>query len=113
MLAEFKETFDIPDDYFVAMVTGQPLRNVRAAHPETAGKTTEVQERYRDHFIERHRQLIEETDELREIIALTAALTKKQRRLYLNSLKNNLTVFRSLTAKHGEAGSPLPSPAKD
>ncbi|WJY26482.1 MULTISPECIES: helix-turn-helix domain-containing protein [Sporosarcina] len=113
MLAEFKETFDIPDDYFVAMVTGRPLRDVRAGAPEAAGKTSEIQAAYRDRFVDHHRTLLQESNELREIIAIVASMTEKERRLYLNSIKSNLLVFRSLLRKHGDTGQPLPSPEQE
>ncbi|WP_025785623.1 hypothetical protein [Sporosarcina sp. D27] len=78
-----KRTFDIPDDYFIAMLMGEPLRDVQSPHSKSAGKTSEIREHYRDQFIEHHRQLLEESNELREMIAIAASLSAKQRRIYL------------------------------
>lgn len=107
MLAEMKRTFDIPDDYFIAMLMGEPLRDVRSGTANSAGKTGEIREHYRDQFIEQHRQLLEESNELREIIAIAASLSAKQRRIYFNSIKSNLAVFKSLVTKSGQYAASL------
>lgn len=113
MLAEFKEVFNIPDDYFVAMITGRPLREVRPSAPTPASKTSEIRTVYRDGFVDSHRTLIEESRELREVITLVSSLTAKDRRNYLNSIKGNLHVFRSLLAKQDSDGRTLPSPPQE
>ncbi len=93
LLPVVKETFDVPDDYFLAMVLGTPLKSVRDSKVEQPTKTSEVQERYMDSFIDRHRQLFEDSSELREFVALAATLTEKDRRIFLNSNKALLTLI--------------------
>lgn len=113
MLAEIKRTFEIPDDYFIAMLMGEPLREVRSDTSHSAGKTGEIREHYRDQFIERHRHLLEESNELRELIAIAASLSEKERRIYFNSIKSNLAVFKSLVAKSEQSNTSLPHSEKE
>lgn len=96
MLPVVRETFAIPDDYFLAMVLGTPLKSVRAPGAIQPVKTNEMKERYLDNFIDRHRQLFEENAELREFIALISNLTEKDRRNFLNSHKSILNLFQKL-----------------
>ncbi|MDW0108668.1 helix-turn-helix domain-containing protein [Sporosarcina aquimarina] len=100
MLAEIKRTFDIPDDYFLAMIMGEPLRDVKSKRHEHAGKTNEIRTHYRNQFIEQHRGLLEESNELREVIAIASSLSAKQRRIYFNSIKSNIAVFKSFIDKN-------------
>ena len=111
MLADIKRTFDIPDDYFIAMLLGEPLHDVKSDRPKAESKTGEIHAQYRDQFIEHHRSLLEDHDELREIIAISAFMTEKDRRIYFNSIKSNLTVFRNLLMKY-ETSNPSLAPSK-
>lgn len=83
ILAEMQLTFYIPDDYFKAMLMREPLRDVRSFNSKSAGKTSELREHYRDQFLEHHRELLEESNELREMIAIAASPSAKQCRIYL------------------------------
>lgn len=113
MLAEMKRTFDIPDDYFIAMLMGEPLRDVRSTNSKSAGKTSEIREHYRNQFIEHHRELLEESNELREMIAISASLSAKQRRIYFNSMKSNIAVVKSLVVKSEQPVTPLHPSSKE
>lgn len=93
LLPIVKETFAVPDDYFLAMVLGTPLKSVRDFKMTQPAKTSEVQERYMNSFIDRHRQLFEESSELREFVSLASLLTEKDRRIFLNSNKALLTLI--------------------
>ena len=99
LLPTVKETFNIPDDYFLAMVLGTPLKLVRDTAVLQPVKAQEVKAQYMDSFIDRHRQLFEENPELRELVALISLLTEKDRRIFLNSNKALLTLFYKLTEK--------------
>lgn len=48
MLAEIKRKFDIPDDYFLAMIMGEPLRDVKSKRHGEAGQTNEIRTHYRN-----------------------------------------------------------------
>lgn len=93
LLPIVKETFSIPDDYFLAMVLGTPLKSVRDSTVTQPAKAAEVQEKYMNSFIDRHRQLFEESSELREFVAIASQLTEKDRRIFLNSNKALLSLF--------------------
>ncbi|MBE1555677.1 helix-turn-helix domain-containing protein [Sporosarcina limicola] len=93
LLPIVKETFDIPNDYFLAMVLGDPLKSVRNPEVSQPIKALEVKERYMDSFIDRHRQLFEDSAELREFVTLASTLTEKDRRIFLNSNKSLLTLI--------------------
>ena len=93
LLPVVKETFSIPDDYFLAMILGTPLKAVRDPNISQPVKAAEVQEKYMDSFIDRHRQLFEESPELREFVAIISQMTQKDRRNYLNSNKALLSLF--------------------
>ncbi len=93
LLPVVKETFSIPDDYFLAMILGTPLKAVRDSNISQPVKAAEVQEKYMDSFIDQHRQLFEESPELREFVAIISQMTKKDRRNYLNSNKALLSLF--------------------
>ncbi|WP_342508515.1 helix-turn-helix transcriptional regulator [Sporosarcina sp. FSL K6-2383] len=93
LLPIVKETFAVPDDYFLAMILGTPLKSVRDFKKTQPVKTSEVRERYMDSFIDRHRQLFEESSELREFVALASHLTEKDRRIFLNANKSLLTLI--------------------
>ncbi len=108
-----KQTFAIKDDYFIAMITGVPLRDVRVNRKDSSSPMEEVRVHYRNRFVEHHRELLEESDELRDIIAISASLTEKDRRIYFNSIKSNLVVFRSLTLKIESASESFPYSEKE
>ena len=93
LLPIVKETFSVPDDYFLAMVLGTPLKSVRDFKMTQPANTSEVQERYMNSFIDRHRQLFEDSPELREFVSLASLLTAKDRRMFLNSNKTILTLI--------------------
>lgn len=97
LLPVVKEAFQIPDDYFLAMILGQPLKAVRpeelSSQPE---KAQELKAHYLDSFIETHRELLENDAELRELIALVANFNEKDRRNYLNAHKSLLSLFQKL-----------------
>jgi len=100
LLPVVKETFDIPDDYFLAMILGTPLKLVRDSSSSQPVKAMEVKERYMNSFIDKHRQLFENCPELREFVALAAILTEKDRRIFLNSNKAILTLIQKSAKKH-------------
>lgn len=93
LLPIVKETFAVPDDYFLAMILGTPLKSVRDFKMTQPAQTSEVQERYMNSFMDRHRQLFEESSELREFVSLASLLTEKDRRIFLNSNKALLTLI--------------------
>lgn len=99
LLPVVKETFDIPDDYFLAMILGTPLKLVRDSSASQPVKAMEVKERYMNSFIDKHRQLFENCPELREFVALAAILTEKDRRIFLNSNKAILTLIQKSAKK--------------
>ena len=93
LMAVAKRVFDIPDDYFLAMVLGDPLKSVRADKEDRALQTNELKERYMDSFIDSHRQIFEDSAELREFVTLLATLTEKDRRDFLNVNKKMLELI--------------------
>lgn len=93
LLPIVKETFAVPDDYFLAMVLGTPLKSVRDFKMAQPTKTSEVQERYMNSFMDRYRQLFEESAELREFVSLASLLNEKDRRSFLNANKSMLDLL--------------------
>ncbi|MFS0575853.1 helix-turn-helix transcriptional regulator [Sporosarcina sp. 179-K 3D1 HS] len=93
LLPVVQKTFNIPTDYFMAMIMGEPLKSVREDKENQPIKTNELKERYMDSFIDRHRELFEESAELREFVALLSTLTEKDRRIFLNSNKAMLSLI--------------------
>ena len=102
MLPVVKETFAIPDDYFLAMVLGTPLKSVRTQSQTQPAKTQEMKEQYMNSFIDRHRQLFEESPELRGFVALASNFTEKDRRNFFNAKKSLLTLFLKLSEQKKE-----------
>ncbi|CAM3134067.1 helix-turn-helix transcriptional regulator [Filibacter tadaridae] len=98
-LLSIKKTFNIPDDYFLAMIIGTPLKSVGNPKVGQPFKTQEARARYMDHFVDQHRQLFEENAELRELVVFVNTLTEKDRRNFLNSIKSILTLFQNFTEK--------------
>lgn len=87
-LPTFQTTFHIPDDYFLAMIHGRPLKTVRHQNiPSQPERAKEVQSYYYDSFIERHRPLIERSQDLRELLLLIEQLPTKERNDWLKRLK--------------------------
>lgn len=97
LLPVVKKTFAIPDDYFLAMILNKPLKYVRSSEILQPLKAQELKSRYMDQFIDKHRALFEENDELREFVSLISLLTEKDRRLFLNANKSMLTLFQKFT----------------
>lgn len=75
------------------MILGTPLKSVRDFKMTQPAQPSEVQERYMTSFMDRHRQLFEESYELREFVSLASFSTEKDRRIFLNSNKVLLTLI--------------------
>lgn len=70
LLPRFKQVFNIPDDYFLAMILCQPLKHVRYKSQMFIDYTKETQTRYVCQLIEQHQEFLERSPELRELLLL-------------------------------------------
>ena len=95
-----REIFQIPDDYFIAMVTGVPLKSVRAKEQSLPEVTKDLRVSYQDHFLEQFEDVILQNDEMRELIALVALLDKKYQRQLLNTFKGFTNLYQNEITKN-------------
>lgn len=93
-------TFQIPDDYFIAMVTGTPLKSVRSNEQTLPEVTKDLRVAYQHQFIEQFEDVILDNDEMRELIALVAMLDKKYQRQLLNTFKGFTNLYQTEIARN-------------
>ena len=95
-----RAVFQIPDDYFIAMVTGVPLKSVRSTEQSLPEVTKDLRVSYQHHFLEQFEDIILENDEMRELIALVAILDKKYQRQLLNVFKGFTSLYKTEIAQN-------------
>lgn len=93
-IQKIRETYDIPDDMFLAMIEGTPLRSVRKSM-----HTWEDPSTYSSTFLGQHAELVEEEKDLRRLLAFAASLTDDDRKLLLSGLSNLIQLYENLLKK--------------
>ncbi|MFC4410641.1 helix-turn-helix domain-containing protein [Chungangia koreensis] len=93
LLPKIKEIYEIPDELFLRMVLDMPLKSAKPPVVPLTEQAKEIHEKYLDHFVRDHEELIRESNELRELISYVARFDQKKRRILLNAIKQIIDIF--------------------
>jgi len=107
LLPKFKQVFNIPDDYFLAMILCRPLKHVRYKSPMFIEYTKETQTRYVCQLIEQHQEFLERSPELRELLLLLTSLPDAFQERLLHIFKQQLLFCQTVSLQQARSSPPL------
>ncbi len=107
LLPKFKEVFNIPDDYFLAMVLCRPLKHVRYKPQMYIDYTKETQTRYVCQLIEQYQEFLERSPELRELLLLLKSLPDSLQERLLHIFKQQLLFCQTVAFQKNHASPPI------
>jgi transcriptional regulator with XRE-family HTH domain len=96
LLVMAKEVFGMTDEHFLAMMLGRPYGGGGRNTARLLEEAREAQARYYASFAEAYGEVIEQSGELRELIAFVSGQDPKTRKEMLSVTKRMLDIFKDM-----------------